>query len=276
MNEKKNTPAELIELLKLYSDTEMVYMINFAKQDVGAEQPSVTISYEKLLAEMEKRGIDCAHVKNYDGYLNEMVVELKVMKGKKRLFANWMLLMNDDDFSKSINDEDEYDEDYENENEEEDEQEYEFGIYCPICERVCECGHLVAIYDVSYDNFEGGDVYEYISQFEEIISEGFRHFMKKGKLNPAFTLRSLKECWDDFQSCDPKPDDEEINYDPNLTNQVILDLLRYHGADWSTNEVANSGPGFSSSEDFLFANDPIKVIKSAMARLKKEFPGLGK
>ena len=122
MNEEKNTPAELIELLKLYSDTEMVYMINFAKQDVGAEQPSVTISYEKLLAEMEKRGIDCAHVKNYDGYLNEMVVELKVMNGKKWLFANWMLLMNDDDFSKSINnDENEYDGNYDEENEGEEE-----------------------------------------------------------------------------------------------------------------------------------------------------------
>ena len=37
MNEKKNTPAVFIELLKLYSDTEMVHMIHFAKQDVGAE-----------------------------------------------------------------------------------------------------------------------------------------------------------------------------------------------------------------------------------------------
>ena len=270
MNEKKNTPAELLELLKLYSDAEMVQMINFAKLDIDEEFPTVTISYEELLDEMEKRGVDCSHVKNYDGYLNEMMVELKVMKGKKRLFANWMMLMNDEDYSSNLNDDD-YDDEDEDEN-----YESEFAIYCPICKMLCECGHLVAIYDNSYKSFEGGDVYDYIGEFKEIISDGFRHFMKKGKRNPAFTLRSLKECWDDFQSCDPKPDDEVMDIDHRLANNVILDVLRYHGADWNTSEIANSGPGFSSSESFLFANDTIKVIKNAIVRLRKEFPGLGK
>lgn len=273
MNEKKNTPAELLELLKLYSDEEMVQMINSAIQYIGADLPLVTISYEELLAEMEARGIDCTHVRNYDRNLLQMLVELKEIKGRKRLFANWMMMMNDDDFSAAISDEEEDDEEDE---EEEEDYESEFGIYCPICDKVCECGHLVAIYDCTFHNFEGGDVYGYIAEFREIIRKGFRHLLKRGKLHPAFTLKSLIECWDDFQSNEPKPDDEDVEIDYQIADRVILDLLRYQGADWDTNEVASSGPGASSSEDFLFANDTIKVIKSALARLRKEFPGLGR
>lgn len=41
MNEKKNTPAELLELLKLYSDEEMVQMINSAIQYIGADLPLI-------------------------------------------------------------------------------------------------------------------------------------------------------------------------------------------------------------------------------------------
>ena len=273
MNQEKNRPAGLPELMKLYSDEEMVAMINSAKQDVGADQPSEPITYEELLAEMEARGIDCTHVRNYDRSLLEMLVELKEIKGRKRLFANWMMMMNDDDFSAGISDDE--DDDEEDEEEEED-YESEFGIYCPICDEVCECGHLVAIYDCTFHNFEGGDVYGYIDEFREIIRKGFRHLLKRGELHPAFTLQSLTECWEDFQSNEPKPDDEEIEINYRISNRVILNLLRYQGADWGTNEVTSSGPGASSSEDFLFANDPIKVIKSAIARLKKEFPGLGR
>ncbi len=106
MNEEKSTPKEFIELLKLYSDSEIVEMINYAIKDYGVGYPLVIITFNDLLAEMKIRGIDCTHVNNYEGYLNEIVVELKVMKGKKRLFANWMMLMNDEDFYKSINDDD--------------------------------------------------------------------------------------------------------------------------------------------------------------------------
>ena len=70
----------------------MVQIINFAKQDVGADLPSVTTSYEELLAEMEKRDVDCPHVMNYEGNFTEMVIELKVTKGKKRLIASLIML----------------------------------------------------------------------------------------------------------------------------------------------------------------------------------------
>lgn len=270
MNEEKKTPEELIKFLKMYSDAEMVRIINFAKQDAGAKYPEVTIPYEDLLAELEKRGIDCSHVNDYDGYLNEMVIELKVMAGKKRLFANWMLLLNEDDFARYI----EQSEKDDLENEDELSEEVEFGVYCPICDEVCECGHIIAIYDRTYKSFEGGDVYEFIGAFQEIIEEGFRHFIQKGKRNPVFTLRSLKECWDHFISLDPKPEDEKVQHNHKLVNEVILDVLRYQGADWSTNEIANTGPGFSSSERFLFANNTMIVIKDSLKRLRKEFPGL--
>lgn len=262
----KPTHHSLIELLKLYSDTEIVRLINSVNLQNGPE-PSVKIPYEDLLSEMENRDIDCSHVRDYNRNLNEMFVELREINDKKRLFANWMMMFTDEDYAIISNKADE-------EEEEEDEIEYDFPVYCPICDKLCECGHIVAIYDDSYHNFEGGDVYGYIGEFREIIRKGFRHLLKRGKLHPAFTLQSLTECWEEFQSYEPRPDDEEVEIDDRLANRVILNLLRYEGADWDTNEVASSGPGASSSEDFLFANDPIKVIKSAIARLKKEFPGV--
>lgn len=123
MNEESKTPVEFIELLKQYSDADMVELINNTKVDYGAEYPYVTITYEDLLAEMEKRNIDCLHVKKYDGYLSEMVVELKEMVGKKRLFANWMMLMNEEDYLKFIK----ANEEAENE-EDENEDEFGFGV----------------------------------------------------------------------------------------------------------------------------------------------------
>lgn len=219
---------------------------------------------------MENRDVDCSHMRDYNRNLNEMLVELREINGKKRLFANWMMMFTDEDYAIISNKAEEEVE------KEEDEIEYDFPVYCPICDKLCECGHLVAIYDDSYQNFEGGDVYEKLGEFKEIIQTGFRQLMKKGNQNPQFTLRSLKECWDEFHSRDPKPDDELIELDHTLTNKVILDLLRYHGADWGTNEISDSGPGFSSSESFLFANDTLKVIKDGLGRLRGEFPGLVK
>lgn len=262
----KPTNHSLIELLKLYSDGDMVQLINFAKLYNGSESSSVTIPYEDSLYEMEKRDVDCSHVRDYNRNLNEMIIELRDINGKKRLFANWMVTFTDEDYSiisiVAVESEAAQHEIID---------ESEFGVFCPICDEFCKCGHMIAIYDDSYQCFEGGDVYESIGEFEEIIHIGFRQLLNKGVKNPLFTLRSLKDCWDDFQSRDPEPDDEMIGLDRTLTNKVIIDLLRYHGADWGTNEIANSGPGISSSESFLFANDTLKVIKDGLGRLRKEF-----
>ena len=263
----KPTRHSLHELLKLYSDTDIVQLINSVNLHNGPE-PSVKIPFEDLLSEMENRDIDCSHVREYNRNLNEIIVELREINGKWRLFANWMMMFNDEDYAIISNKADE--------EEEEEESECEFGVFCPICDKVCECGHIVAIYDDSYQNFEGGDVYEKLGEFKEIIQVGFRQLMKKGTPNPKFTLRSLSECWHEFQSRDPKPDDELIELNHALTNKVILNLLRYHGADWGTDEIVDSGPGFSSSESFLFANDTFKEIKNSIARLKQEFPGMRK
>lgn len=102
MNEKKNSTSEMMKLLKLYSDSEIVTLINTVKLDYGYERPEGGLSYEDYLIEMERRGVDCSHVNDYDGYLNEIVIELKVIAGKKRLFANWMLLLNEDDYTRYI------------------------------------------------------------------------------------------------------------------------------------------------------------------------------
>lgn len=186
----KPTRQSLIELLKLYSDTDIVQLINSVNLHNGPE-PSVKIPFEDLLSEMENRDIDCSHVRDYNRNLNEIIVELREINGKRRLFANWMMMFTDEDYSIISNKVDE-----------EDEIEYDFPVYCPICDKLCECGHIVAIYDDSYQNFEGGDVYEKLGEFKEIIQNGYRQLVKKGTPNPLFTLRSLKECWDDFQSRD--------------------------------------------------------------------------
>lgn len=120
----KPTHHSLIELLKLYSDTEIVRLINSVNLQNGPE-PSVKIPYEDLLSEMENRDIDCSHVRDYNRNLNEMFVELREINDKKRLFANWMMMFTDEDYAIISNKADE-------EEEEEDEIEYDFPVYCPI------------------------------------------------------------------------------------------------------------------------------------------------
>ena len=271
MSEYEKTLADLIELLKLYSDAEMVQMINIAKLDYGAKQSSIFIPYKDLLSEMERRDIDCSHVRNYNSNLNEMVVELRDIDGKKWLFANWMMMFTDEDYSVISKKSEE-----KAGKEDENEDKFDVGIYCPICQETSKCEHIVAIYDTFYHSFKGGEVYDKIIEFEEIIQMGFRNLMKQGNRNPQFTLRSLKECWDNLQCRDPNPDEELIYIDRRLANKVILDVLRYHGADWGTIQTANSDPGFRSSVIFFFANDTIKVIKVSIGGLRNEFPGLGK
>ncbi len=144
---------------------------------------------------------------------------------------------------------------------------------CPICnaEAFWECGHLVADFDITFNECSGGalhDIFdEFVSLLEELVVKKIRNFPLPAFDTYKYHLDELIELAVD--ECDA--DEENVDVIGFAFFELIAEVLQDCGAEeYSGPLILDGGPGQSSANRLFFGAMPKEIVTSAFARLKKE------
>lgn len=159
-----------------------------------------------------------------------------------------------------IEDEDEYEED----EEEDDVPE------CVICnaEKYWECGHLVASFDLSFNECRGGSFCNRIREFSNLIEKSFIGFIKND-IKPSFEKSVDTYKWEElFKYCKEsyEGDGSSIDLDDDMLKQIYIELLEEAGA-FNIGVIDDGGPRMTSVIELLFEDQPEKTVDKAFASL---------
>jgi len=221
-----------------------------------------------LTRELKKRNID--YSAGFDGLI-KIQVELKTSDGEKKFVP--VKKTPTTITGNSIGDKDSIDVDLDEWDEEESEQESdesEGDPFCPICDMECYCDHLLIIYDKTYKSFEGGEVYEHTSKFSNLIISGLTDCLKSKRNNIQFLLKSLNTIWIEMNQHE-NPDEMDAYISTSQLFDLFSELFVKHGGVWGEDGYTNSGPGYSSLETYMFAENPEDTINKALIELQSEF-----
>lgn len=142
---------------------------------------------------------------------------------------------------------------------------------CPVCQSsdYWDCGHLVASFDRSFCECQGGELYKRMPEFSNLVENAFLSHLTK-KAVPSVGEWELDELWktahESFES-----DEEYIELDGDIFQRVLIQLLEDSGAFELPERLMDlGGPGMTSSMSLLFAEEPAKVIELAVKKLSIE------
>jgi hypothetical protein len=138
-------------------------------------------------------------------------------------------------------------------------------VLCPFCgaEDFQDCGHLVAVFDLTFDECEGGAFCEVGDEFRSALESAFQKRHVAGK-HGSFADSQIEELWTKTEV----EDDGEggvyfLPWMPSLL-RFYEELLDEAGAISSGSDIVFNGPpGMSSNYVVLSALEPAKIVSTA-------------
>jgi hypothetical protein len=150
------------------------------------------------------------------------------------------------------------------------------NVVCPICDaqEYWECGHLVAKFDRTFCECQGGVFYGQMGKFSSLIEGVFLRFLKADD-EPVFKSGILEELWDAAR-LSYVPEEGYVGLDSDILLTFLIELLEDEGAFSPSGSLMDpGGPGMTSSISILFDDKPTDVIESAFKAVSKELEGQG-
>jgi hypothetical protein len=147
---------------------------------------------------------------------------------------------------------------------------------CPVCKSsdYWDCGHLVADLDRTFHECQGGELYERIAEFSELVENAFLAHLTE-KTVPNLEKWELDQLWE-TASERFDPDEEYVALDGDVFQRVLIELLEDCGAfELPEGLIDPGGPGMTSWISLLFAEEPAKAIKLAREKLLIELKQIG-
>ena len=142
---------------------------------------------------------------------------------------------------------------------------------CPICDNpdYGDCGHLVAIYDLTFLECNGGEIYHREGHITCVIEKVFVSHLQNGS-EPSLQNATLAELWESTKSS-VEPDEDDANLDRHTLQTFLIELLEDSGAEQAPGALMDpGGPGMTSSITLLFAEQPSEVIDMAIKRVARD------
>lgn len=143
---------------------------------------------------------------------------------------------------------------------------------CVICgsEEYWECGHLVAEFDLSFNQCNGGSFCNRAEEFAELIESAFIEFIKKG-IEPNFGKSNDAQQWCELWKHAKKDFDDVEDYiyiDGDISAQIFIEMLENCGASSLGGMLLeDGGPGMTSVVKLLFEDEPESAVNLALAEL---------
>jgi hypothetical protein len=142
-------------------------------------------------------------------------------------------------------------------------------VLCPICEspEFGECGHLVADFDRTYCECNGGEIFERQNEFIAIVEQAFLPHLQAGT-SPALSSPELEELWNtaELHSLEDEP---YVALDGYVFQHVLIETLLESGAIEPEGSVIDpGGPGMTSAVSLLFSENPDDCIEKAMDSIR--------
>ena len=145
-------------------------------------------------------------------------------------------------------------------------------VVCPVCEasELWDCGHLVASFDRSFCECQGGLFYEHMHQFCSLIEGAFLVHLRNGS-EPSLNYDALPELWDEAKNNFEPGDEDYVDLDGDILQRFLIELLEEAGAFEAAGSLMDpGGPGMTSSMSLLFSDNPTEVIRKALQKLSIE------
>jgi hypothetical protein len=137
------------------------------------------------------------------------------------------------------------------------------AVLCPICgtKNYQECGHLMASFDRTFGDCEGGEFYETQASFRDAMSSAFET-RRNSTTAGAFADKRIDALWP-LAEFEVENDDGYywVPFAPELT-VFFIEILEQAGAVSAGSDIVHYGglPGTSSAYTELFAPVPSVVI----------------
>ncbi len=145
-------------------------------------------------------------------------------------------------------------------------------VVCPVCDATefWDCGHLVASFDLSFCECQGGLFYEHMHQFSSLIEGAFLIHLQNGS-EPSFNYDALPELWDEAKNTFEPGDEDYVDLDGDILQRFLIELLEEAGAFEAPGSLMDpGGPGMTSSMSLLFSESPSEAIRKALHKLPIE------
>ena len=145
-------------------------------------------------------------------------------------------------------------------------------VVCPVCDATefWGCGHLVASFDRSFCECQGGLFYDHMHKFSSLIEGAFQSHLQKGS-EPSLNYDALPELWEEAKNNFEPGDEDYVDLDGDILQRFLIELLEEAGAfDAPGSLMDPGGPGMTSSMSLLFSDNPSEVIRKAARQLKIE------
>lgn len=142
-------------------------------------------------------------------------------------------------------------------------------VVCPCCGQQDDCPHLLAVFDISFNECSGGFAYDRYQEFHEAIENSFGKLLKKNARDDIkWGDKDLTELWN-YAAKGYFPKDGEVSLDPDVLTRLIINLLEASGGERYTGSVSEAGgPGFTSTICLFHAKNPQSVFESALSKLQ--------
>lgn len=144
---------------------------------------------------------------------------------------------------------------------------------CIICgaEEFWECGHLVADFDITFNECGGGALYE---SFDDFVSQVEALVIKKIRNESLPVFSNYKRGLDDLielaaDKCDG--DEESVDVINFEFFQLLCEVLQDNGAEeYPGSLISDGAPGQSSANRLFFGIKPYEIVTSSLSKLKTE------
>ena len=138
---------------------------------------------------------------------------------------------------------------------------------CPYCGSGDDCPHLLAVFDITFGECNGGHCFNKIPEVTEAVEEAFRKALSAENLEDvSWGNYYLDETWQTAlteYSGEPK----DLLIDQGTLLGLFAELLEENGATLY-DTYFEGGPGMSSALQILYAEDPKAVYANAEGQLR--------
>lgn len=141
-------------------------------------------------------------------------------------------------------------------------------VTCPYCGNDDDCPHLLAVFDMTFGECNGGLAFDSIPKFLDMTEEAFNKALSaEDRDDVAWDNYWLDEAWQSARS------DQSDSGDSPLINSaclfgVLIEIFEEHGAISLDNDF-EGGPGMSSACQIAYAEDPAAVLTITEGELRK-------
>lgn len=141
-------------------------------------------------------------------------------------------------------------------------------VVCPICDNpeYWECGHLVANFDLTFCECNGGEIYDLMRNFRNLIEGAVLRHLQEGS-EPSHWGEGSDELWE-YAKENYSDGEDWVEINDAAVQRLIIDRLTEAGAFELPGSLADlGGPGMSSSVALLFGESPKQVVQQAFLGL---------